>query len=164
MLQAAPPTVIVQLTGHEASTHAIQPGAPAVHREPASGVVLEGRYPQLGAALGAWMQAERDPVERCRIAHDLGTIGSADAARSLLDGVRTGVLSPTIAVDNLERGGFDAGIAVAAALGDPSPDVRAVATSIVGRRAPLQASSLARAEHEPRPMPRPPRGPTGGHG
>lgn len=112
-------------------------------------VVLTGRYPQLGAALGAWMQTEPDPVERGRIAHDLGSIGSADAARSLLDGIRTGVLSPTIAIDQLERGGFDAGIAVAAALADPSPEVRAVATSIVGRRAPLQHLPLSSMRTRP---------------
>jgi len=99
---------------------------------------LEGHYPRLAEALGTWMQTEPDAVERVRIARDLGAIGGADSARALLNGVRTGVLTPTIAADNLRRGGFEAGIAVTAALADPEPRVRELATSLVGRAVPLQ--------------------------
>ncbi|MEO6867013.1 MAG: hypothetical protein ABI200_03240 [Gaiellales bacterium] len=129
----------------------LQPQPPH-HPQPGAGVVLEGHYPQLGRALGSWLQVERDELERGRIARDLGRLGSADAARALLDGVRTGVITPTIAADNLERGGFDAGIAVATALRDPEPRVRALATSLVGRRVPLTPASI-----EPPPASPPPR-------
>lgn len=127
--------------------------APAVHADTGrGGVVLQGRYPQLGRALGGWLQAERDEVERVRIAHDLGSVGGADAARALLDGVRTGALTPTVAADNLERGGFEAGIAVAAALRDPEPRVRALASTLVGRSTPLERM----------PLPSPPEPPASG--
>ncbi|MCW2927355.1 MAG: hypothetical protein JWM86_1323 [Thermoleophilia bacterium] len=112
-------------------------------------VVLEGHYPQLGQALGTWLQSEADPVERTRIARDLGGVGGADSARALLDGVRTGAITPTIAADNLERGGFEAGIAVAAALRDPEPRVRELASTLVGRCNPLEPAGF-------RPMPTPP--------
>jgi hypothetical protein len=128
--------------------------APTAVRTP---IVLEGRYPQLGAALGAWMQVEPDEVERIRIARDLGTVGGAGSARALLDGVRTGVLAPTIAADQLERGGFEAGVAVAAALQDPEPRVRALATSLVGRSQPLEPARLT--GNPMPPMPNPPTSP-----
>ena len=130
----------------------------APHRDPARGqIVLEGSYPQLRNALGAWLQVEHDEIERIRIARDLGTLGDARSARALLDGVRSGVLSPTIAADNLQRGGFEAGIAVAAALRDPEPRVRALAASLVSRTTPLEpANALTTAM---RPMPEPPRRP-----
>lgn len=124
---------------------------------PRAPIVLEGRYPQLGAALGTWLQVEPDEVERIRIARDLGTLGGAGSARALLDGVRTGVLSPTIASDQLERGGFEAGITVAAALRDPEPRVRALATSLVGRTTPLEPARMTQP-HVP-PMPNPPHPP-----
>lgn len=121
---------------------------------PGGPVVLEGSYPQLGNALGAWLQDERDEIERIRIARDLGTIGDARSARALLDGVRTGVLSPTVAADNLQRGGFEAGIAIAAALRDPEPRVRALAASLVGRTTPLEPANVL--TNTLRPMPEPP--------
>lgn len=116
------------------------------------GVVLDGRYPGLGRVLGGWLQEEPDAVERIRIACDLGRVGGADSARALLDGVRTGVLSPTVAADNLTQGGFDAGIAVAGALQDPEPRVRALASNLVGRSTPMRrTTALALGTSHPRP-------------
>lgn len=100
-------------------------------------IVLTGRYPRLGASLAAWLRVEADPVERVRIATDLGSLGTVDAAHGLLDAVRARVLSPTVAADQLERGGFDAGIVVAGAMSDPDPRVRELAASIVSRRVPV---------------------------
>lgn len=164
VVQAPPayaPTPIAPPPGHvpmsaptHAASHAPAGWDPGGTRGP---LVLEGHYPQLGRALGSWLQVEQDPVERTRIARDLGGVGGADAARALLDGVRTGVITPTIAADNLERGGFEAGIAVAAALRDTEPRVRALASTLVGRCTPLESAEL-------RPMPVPPRGPTRGQG
>lgn len=92
------------------------------------------------------MQSEPDPIERVRIAQDLGTVGDADSARALLDGVRTGVITPTIAAANLERGSWAAGVAIAAALQDPAPRVRALASTLAGRAAPLRALPPARTQ------------------
>ncbi|MCB0879303.1 MAG: hypothetical protein KDC46_10030 [Thermoleophilia bacterium] len=164
-----PPTIVVQLPPEQQ----YQPyPAPARHSSAlptearvlpnhADALMLEGHYPRLASALGGWLQAEQDPVERTRIARDLGRLGSGDAARSLLDGVRTGVLSPTVAADQLLAGGFESGIAVAAALRDPDPRVRQLATSIVSRSNPVEAIYPAPVQH---PLPDPPRGPTGGQG
>ena len=153
------PMSMDRIPDHVVFEHAHGSPATASHASPItmrSPIVLEGRYPQLGAALGAWMQVEPDEVERIRIARDLGTIGGAGSARALLDGVRTGVLSPTIASDQLERGGFEAGIAVAAALRDPEPRVRALATSLVGRSTPLEPARMTgQAPPMPNPPPRP---------
>ena len=139
-------------TGPAVPTHGYQ-----VVAAPRAPIVLEGRYPQLGSALGAWLQTEPDEVERIRIARDLGSVGGAGSARALLDGVRTGVLAPTIAADQLERGGFEAGVTVAAALHDPEPRVRALATSLVGRTQPLEPARFAAPTQ--RPMPDPPDAP-----
>jgi hypothetical protein len=146
------PMSLDQIPDHVVFDHAH--GAPATYATaPRAPIVLEGRYPQLGAALGSWLQVEPDEVERIRIARDLGTIGGAGAARALLDGVRTGMLSPTIASDQLERGGFEAGIAVAAALRDPEPRVRALATSLVGRSTPLEPARMTVPGMPPMPNP-----------
>jgi hypothetical protein len=146
------PTIVVQVPTPVAAPHA--PFAPP-SADTAGPVVLQGRYPQLGRALGAWLQTEPDPIERTRIARDLGSLGSGDAARSLLDGVRTGVLSPTVAADHLARGGFEAGIAVAAALRDPEPRVRALAGSIVARTTPVEAIEAPRPARPMPPVPGP---------
>ncbi|MCW2923641.1 MAG: hypothetical protein JWM98_1045 [Thermoleophilia bacterium] len=135
-------------------THAPPDGA-----QPRTGVVLDGNYPGLGRVLGGWMQGEPDAIERVRIAQDLGRLGGADSARALLDGVRTGVINPTVAADNLARGGFEAGIAVAAALRDPEPRVRSLATTLVGRCTPLERTAPLLSAGSPfrqRPMPEPP--------
>ncbi len=140
------PDHVVLDRGHGATP----PALPETARSP---IVLEGRYPQPRAERGAELQVERDEIERIRIARDLGTIGGASSARALLDGVRTGVLSPTIASDQLERGGFEAGIAVAAALRDPEPRVRSLATSLVHRSAPLEPARITSQELPPMPDP-----------
>ncbi len=147
------PTIVVQMP---------QPLVPATFVQQSSDtsdpIVLTGNYPRLGNALGAWLQSEQDPIERTRIARDLGTVGGADAARSLLDGVRSGAISPTVAADHLARGGFEAGIAVAAALRDPEPRVRALANAIVSRCTPVEPLELPSVVSRPMPqVPRPPR-------
>lgn len=109
MAPPPPPTIIVQLPP--------QPQLPIVGHAPpyAEGTTLTGNYPGLSRVIGDWMLDESDPIERVRMANDLGTLGDGDAARALLDGVRVGRISPTVAADQLERGGFAAGAIVASA-------------------------------------------------
>lgn len=145
------PVAAVPVTYVQVLPAPMQPQRSVVRQLPVTGqhptparhpVILEGRYPGLGGALGTWMQVEPDELERMRIAQDLGTLGDASSARALLDGVRSGVLSPTAAADYLQQGGFEAGIVVAAALQDPEPRVRAIANSLVGRTTPLVRTTL----------------------
>lgn len=112
------PTIPATMTVMSVPTVTMHPAGSLVVQAPTgatrSGTYLVGTYPGLSTVLGTWLHAEPDPVERVRIAHDLGTVGDAPAARALLEGVGAGVVTPTIAADQLQRCGFEAGVLVGA--------------------------------------------------
>lgn len=101
------------------------------HQAAQPGVHLQRPWPGVAEALGHHLRVERDPIDRMRVAMDLGGLGGARPASLLLDAVRDGTISPAAGAEAISRTGFEGGVIAGAAMAEPDPRVRSLAQLVL---------------------------------
>lgn len=132
VLQPQQPVVYVQQhPGPVAHVGWMPPAPPVQSAPPHAPIRLQRPWPGVADALGQHLRVEADPVERMRVAIDLGGMGGARPARLLLDAVRDGSISPAAGAEAISRTGFDGGVIAGMALAEADPRVRSLARLVL---------------------------------
>jgi hypothetical protein len=109
------------------ATGAPQQASVAYPGLPTGSVVLSRPWPGIVEALESQLRHETDPVDRNRMAVDLGGNGNERSTQAVIAAVRDGIISPAAGAHAVADSSFDAGVAAGAAIADPDPRVRTFA-------------------------------------